>query len=67
MRRQRGALHHARAGGHLGDLGAAGVLALTGTKPNGYLVFVLAGSFRKCSKCAVLKCVFAWRTRYPLI
>ena len=26
----------------------------------------LASSFRSCLNCAVLKCIFAWGTRYPL-
>ena len=30
---------------------------------NGYLVFVLASSFRMCLDCEVLKGMFPWRTR----
>ena len=38
---------------------------------NGYLAqrvprLFLASSFRNCLDYAVLKCIFAWRTRYPL-
>ena len=38
---------------------------------NGYLAqwvptFVIAGSFRMCLNCEVLKGMFAWRTRCPL-
>ena len=39
---------------------------------NGYLalrvpsLLLLASSFRNCLNCVVLKCMFAWRTRYPM-
>ena len=35
-------------------------------RPNGYLVLVPASSSRMCLHCAVLRCMFPWRTRYPL-
>ena len=37
-----------------------------GSSTNPYLVFFLASSYGKCLKSAVLRCVFPWRTRYPL-
>ena len=52
--------------------GGCDVLALQDRhRLNGYLAqrvpsLLLASSSRKCFNCAALKCMFPWRTRYPL-